>query len=159
MAFGVAAAQADRQARPEWESGSGEERVSLPAAQLLAVLRIHALALTLLDGLQAVSDQGGSVVVIRHGDTAPLQILMNGRRFPLPLGACAAVRALIAGTAVHPSPNSAAPAAKPAGIDAAEVVRASIVNARVSSQREQAPAPSPDPRAAQDALERAYGGS
>jgi hypothetical protein len=169
MGFGVAFVHPDRQAHPEWDSGTAEERLTMPAGRLLAVLRVHALPVTLIDGLQEISDQGGTVVVICHGDAAPVQILMNGRRYPLPLGACASVHSLIAGSVAATadiSPRSAtapaaavppsAPAAPPVPQDAATTVRAAIVQARVNALRGHVETIEPDPHATQDALARAY---
>jgi len=87
MGFGVAAVVPDRQARPEWDPAAPEERTPIAAERLMPVLRSHTVAISLLDGLQAVAARGGEVIVVRHSGNAPVQILMDGRRFPLPLGA------------------------------------------------------------------------
>lgn len=138
MAIEIPALAPDRLPHPEWPAAAAAGRYVLPAVRVLAVLDGLALPAPLLDGLGRQAADGAPVNLLLSADRALVQVVLDGRRYPLAGAARDAVLTLLGQAAQAPTP---APAGAATRVDAALAARVAVVDAQVQEARAHAGAP------------------
>lgn len=114
MAIELPRLQADRAARPEWGTTTAvADRFPTDAAELLDAIEGESVPDPLLEGLRSAARSGASAEVLLSPDRNLVQILVDGRRFPLTGTARDAVLTLLG--RVSSLPAEGGPASQAAG--------------------------------------------
>ncbi len=133
MAIEIPSLAVDRLPHPDWSPAAAPARFNLPAGTLLAALEATGAPAAVLEPLRAVA-QGTGVDILVAPDHGLVQVLIDGRRLPLPVPARDAVLVLL-GTAVGAASAPAPIVPAPALPDAFWSARVAAVQAQVQEAR------------------------